>query len=270
MTELIALDTPYDLTTITEFVVLPDGERAAFVATESSRTDDERHSSIFVVPTDGSRPPHRLSRVSDARSPKWSPDGSQLGFLAAREWDMALAVCEDGSDEAVEDEEGEEETDGKGEDDPKSQLWTFDLEFGGDAIQVTDREEGVREFDWAPDGTRVVISARDPTDDEQEYLDARREGETPIEVERLQHKWNGNGWLDSVTTYLFVVDLETRETDRLDDAYGSGAFEGISGLQPAWNPTGDRIAFLSNRSDRPDDSAVMDLYTIEPDGTGLS
>lgn len=269
MTEPIALDTLYDLTTITEFVVSPDGERAAFVATESSRTDDERHSSIFVVPTDGNRPPHRLSRVSDARSPKWSPDGSQLGFLAARERDMALTVCEDESDEADEDEEAVAKTDKKGEDDPKSQLWTFDLELGGDARQVTDREEGVREFDWAPDGTRVVISARDPTEDEQQYLDARREGETPIEVERLQHKWNGNGWLDSVTTYLFVVDLETRETSRLDDAYGGGSLEPLMGLQPAWNPAGDRIAFVSNRTERPDDNALLDLYTIEPDGTDL-
>ena len=277
MTEPIPLDAVYDLTRVTEVALSPDGERVAFVANEASRSDDERHSSLFVIPSDGSRPPHRLSRASEAGTPKWSPDGSQLGFLASREQDVALTVeesengTEDNGENAETENGGDESTDDDGseDDEAKSQLWMFDLELGGDARQITDREEGVREFDWGPDGERVVISARDPTDEEREYLDARREEDGPIVTERLQHKWNGKGWLDTVTTYLFVVDLDTREERRLDDAYGSGAVEAFAGLQPAWNPHGERIAFVSNRTDRPDDSTVMDVYTISSDGSGL-
>jgi dipeptidyl aminopeptidase/acylaminoacyl peptidase len=275
MTDSIPLDALYDVTRITEVALSPDGEHVAFIASEASRDDEERHSSLFVVPADGSRSPHRLTRVSDAGAPKWSPDGSRLGFLASREQDIELTVndseSEDDGDtdtEATEDESSDDEE--TGEDEPRSQLWLFDLELGGDARQVTDCKEGVREFDWGPDGERVVISARDPTDDEREYLDARREDDAPIETQRLQHKWDGHGWLDTVTTYLFVVDLDTREEHRLDDAYGSGAVEPATGLQPTWNPHGERIAFVSNRTDRPDDSKVMDVYTIRPDGTGLN
>ncbi|EMA39762.1 S9 family peptidase [Halococcus hamelinensis] len=263
MTDPIPLDSVYDVTTITAVALSPDGDHAAFVARESSRTDDERHTSVFVVPTDGSRPPHRLTRASDAGSPQWSPDGTKLGVLAVREHDVGLAVTSGDTDE-----DGTEPSENG--DEPKSQVWVFDLELGGDARQVTDRDEGVREFDWGPDGERVVVSARDPTDEEREYLDARREGDGPIETERLQHKADGAGWLDSVTSYLFVVDVETRESTRLDEAYGGGAYEPMSGLQPAWSPAGDRIAFLSNRTERPDDNAVMDLYTVAPDGTDLS
>lgn len=86
-------------------------------------------------------------------------------------------------------------------------------------------------------------------------------------TERLQHKRDGAGWLDDVTTYLFVVDPVTRDARRLDDAYGGGALESLTGLDPTWGP--DRIAFLSNRTERPDDSGAMDVYTIRPDGTGL-
>lgn len=277
MRESIPLDALYDVSRIIEISLSPDDQRIAFVASEASRSDDERHSSLFVVPSDGSRSPYRLTRASEAGTPKWSPDGSQLGFLAAREQDTALTVAEN-ENEREEDGEsadsengGGESTDDDGSEDsePKSQLWVFNLERGGDARQVTDREEGVREFDWGPDGERVVISARDPTDEEREYLDARREEDAPIETERLQHKWNGKGWLETVTTYLFIVDLDTREERRLDDAYGNGAVEAFSGLRPAWNPHDGRIAFVSNRTGRPDDSKVMDIYTIHSDGTEL-
>lgn len=261
MPEPIPFEAYYDLSLPTELALSPDGERAAFVAGEFDGEEDEARSSLFVVPTDGSEPPHRLTRASDAGSPKWSPDGSKLGFVGAREADVELALGrpeEDDDDDEAPSLEGDE---------PKPQLWVFDLERGGDARQVTDRDEGVREFDWGPDGERVVVSARDPTDEEAEYLQRRREEDGPIETERLQHKLDGVGWQDSVTSYLFVGDLEGREFQRLDDAYGGGAYEGLSGLQPRWGEAG--IAFLSNRTERPDDSMAMDLYLIRPDGSGL-
>ncbi len=272
----LELEDFYDLTQPEEVAVGPDGERVAFTATESDPDEDERRTSLFVVPADGSRDPHRLTRASDASQPKWSPDGRYLGFVATREEDVARRVgrddesdAADGDDEDADDaDEASGESDGgPGDDEPKPQVWLFDLELGGDAVQITDREEGVREFDWGPDGERVVVSARDPTDEERDQL-AQRRDDGPVEIERLQHKADGQGWLDEVTTYLFVVDVESGESERLDDAYGGGAREPLFGLQPAWGP-GDRIAFASNRTDRPDDSGVMDLYTIAPDGGDL-
>jgi dipeptidyl aminopeptidase/acylaminoacyl peptidase len=263
----------YDLSAVTDVALSPDGDRAAFVAAESDATADERVASLFVVPTDGSRDPHRLTRVSSASDPAWSPDGDRLAFLAAREEDVERRV---GRDEAAADEtDADEEADATEaaaeetapDDEPKTQVWCFDLARGGDARQVTAREEGVAEFDWAPEGDRLVVAARDPDEDEREYLEDVRDG-GPIETERFQHKMDGEGYLDTVTTYLFVVDVETGAADRLDEAYGGGAVQSLTGMSPAWGSDG-RIAFTSCRTERPDATFVRDAYTIRPDGSDL-
>jgi dipeptidyl aminopeptidase/acylaminoacyl peptidase len=273
MTDL-ALEDIYELTLTTDLALSSDGERVAFVTNEFDPDEDERRSSLFVVSADGSDEPYRLTRASGAGSPKWGPEGTKLGFIAARERDTALRVGppeedgdENGSGDDTESENSKNNENDDNSDEPKPQVWVFDLARGGDARQVTDREEGVREFDWGPDGERLVISARDPTEEERADLEQRRD-DGPIEIERLQHKANGVGWLDSVRTYLFVIDLETLDEMRLDASYGAGAYEPITGLQPAWGPT-DRIAFLSNRTATPDDSAVYDVFTIDPNGSDV-
>ncbi len=267
MTEIAATEL-YDITRILDVAVSPDGNRVAVLTREYDAGEDDTVTTLWAVPTDGSRDPHRLTRASDGGSPNWSPDGSKLGFIAARERDPELRVGTDESRDESSDEsdDGEDDNDSqsKSEDDgPKPQVWAFDMERGGDARQVTDHDEGVSAFDWSPDGERVVVAARDPTEDEQEYLDQRNE-DGPIEIERLQHKYDGNGYLDEVTSYLFVVDAESRETTRLDDANDSG-YGFMGGLRPAWG-SHDHIAFVANHTDWPDNNYVRDIYTIDPDG----
>jgi dipeptidyl aminopeptidase/acylaminoacyl peptidase len=255
MSELPA-DAVYELARPMSVTVSPDSRRVAVQVLEFDPGAESRRSSVFVVPTDGSRDPHRLTRVSGAGSVAWSPDGTRLGVLMTRERDLELRVGgdtrDDGGTAAAESREA----------DPQPQLWVYDLARGGDPRQVTDFDEGVRGFDWGPAGERVVVAAREPTAAESSYLEQRRDG-GPIETERLQHKFDGVGWLDTVTTNLFVVDIESRDRRRLDQAHGGGILEPGTGLSPAWHPEDDRVAFLANHGDRPDDSYAQAVHIVD-------
>lgn len=248
MTAHLAPEDLYRHIEITDVAVSPDGERVAFVRDSFEEETDERRSSLFVVAADGGTEPRLLTRGGTVEDPAWSPDGDRLGFIGTREPDPERRA--DHAD---------------GPDDAEPQVWSLDMRRGGDAEQLTQRPGGVSEFDWAPDGERLVVAARDPTDEEQAELD-RREAGGPIEIERLQHKFDGRGWLDTVTTYLFIVDTATVEETRLDGALDRSMTMEMYGLSPRWQPGGDAIAFLSSPASGADDTFVRDVYTVAPTG----
>lgn len=112
----------------------------AFQALEYEPRDDAHRRSVFTVPVDGGRDPYRLTRVSDAATMKWSPDGSRLGVVMTREADVELQVGRVHNNDQSEDVRSEgmppandndtAHSGGVGED-SKPQLWVYDLDAVG-------------------------------------------------------------------------------------------------------------------------------------------
>ena len=231
----IALEDYLAIRSVSGLAVSPDGRYAAYIVREVDVPGDTREPSLWRVPVAGGSP-ERLTHTGSVSAPAWSPDGRFIAFLSDRSG--------------------------------KTQVWALPT-TGGEAFRLTDVRQGIGSFAWAPDSRRFALAIQDP--DPVEGVEKKTEAEKaprPIVVTRLQHKQDGEGYLDNRRTHLYVAD-----------AAGALASHGAShaavkpltwGIydesKPAWSPDGRLVAFSSNRTEHPDANENSDIFTIEVGG----
>ncbi len=160
-THPIAPEDVLSIREVRELQISPDGKQVAFKVREPSDPNlprEPRASNIWIVPTDGSEPPHPLiPNLKNAASPHWSPDGRWLAFLSDR---------------------GE-----SGVNDPEATIQLYLLPGdGGKAERLTAVPGGVEDYRWSPDSKMIAFVAREqPTVKEQKKQSA---GYDAIEVDR--------------------------------------------------------------------------------------
>ena len=216
----------------------PDGKLVAYVVTKIDRAQNRRNSSIWMAATDGSRAPWQFTTSpQSSNSPRWSPDGKSLTFLSSRPEAGAGANAE-----------------------PRTQVYSLSLS-GGEAKRLTNIKNGVSQFRWSPDGTRLVLVSRiGPSDsrsgDPKDRSDVRH-------YQNTSYKFNDSGWFDDRRTHLWIVDVKSgaaKQITKGDDCNDS---------DPQWSPDSKRIAFVSNRTGKEyDENRNTDVWVINADGSG--
>jgi dipeptidyl aminopeptidase/acylaminoacyl peptidase len=205
----------------------PEGDWIAYTVTRGDLEKDESRSRIWMVPAAGGEAIAMTAEKESSSMPRWSPDGRYLAFLSAR----------DGG---------------------QKQLWTLGRN-GGEAVQASDTAQSVDAYAWAPDGRRLALVLRDPKPEE---IAAREQGDKyeektpgPWVIDREQFKTDYVGYLDRRRTHIYVLDLDSGALRQL-------TFGDFDDSEPAWSPDGERIAFTSKRTEKPDLSYDTDIWTV--------
>ena len=159
------IDDYFELKNVGAPVISPDGKWVAYTVTETDYEDDNRETRIWMSPTDGGQALPMTAAGYSASSPKWSPDGNYLSFMASR---------------------GDVE---------KTQVWTLNMK-GGEAVQLTDIEQGVSDFEWSPKSERLLLMIKDKKEES--------ERPEPYVIDRLQFKRDYAGYLDRRRTHIYT------------------------------------------------------------------
>jgi dipeptidyl aminopeptidase/acylaminoacyl peptidase len=208
----------------------PDGKWVVFSLIEPAYDEKDQVSDLWIVPSDGSVKPRRLTFSKGGESgTAWSPDSQRLAFSAKREGDEV------------------------------SQIYVMNVADGGEAARVTSLSTGARSPVWSPDGQKLLFTST-------VYPGAAdEEANKKIAAERKALKYrarvydrfpvrNWDKWLDDTQGHLFVQSLEpgAKAKDLLagtklasEAGFAGRVTDSGEEFDAVWTPDGESIIFVA-------------------------
>ena len=224
-------------------VLSRDGRLAVVSVTEPSYEAAKSVADLWLIATDGSAPPRRLTQhPAPETQPAFSRDGRLLAFVAKRDGDEA------------------------------AQIYVIDLVDGGEARRVTQLSTGARLPRFSPDGSRLLFESDvfpGMKNDEENRAEAKRRKELKYQVRSYDGfpVRNWDRWLDDRQVHLFVADVATGQARDLlagSDLVKQPGFSGrielnVPTLDPIWRPDGSGIVFVASTNN--DRAAYAETHT---------
>lgn len=225
-------------------ILSPDGKWVVFSLIEPAYDEKDQVNDLWIVPTDGSAKPRRLTFTKGGESGvAWSPDSRRIAFSARREGDEV------------------------------GQIYLLDIADGGEAVRVTSLSTGARSAQWRPDGRAIafVSSVYPGANDDEANKKVAAERKAQKYRARVYEKFpirNWDKWLDDTRAHLFIQDAQpgAKAKDLLagtklvqERGYAGRMSDSAEELDPVWTPEGDAIVFVA--STNRDAAAYANTYT---------
>jgi dipeptidyl aminopeptidase/acylaminoacyl peptidase len=200
MAKLLTPETSLNLRSISDLQFSPDGVRVAFIVTEPPK-GERRARHIWLYDKKSGAVRQFTFSAKDETSPRWSPDGKQLAFLSNRDDQQQVYVMRADSGEAAavtkgqlsvrtfawspdgrqiaylapdaksdaEEKRDKDKDDARvvDKDDKQPRLWLLTLATR-EAKALTDSKWAISELAWLTTGDRLVVSATDHPESDQE------------------------------------------------------------------------------------------------------
>jgi acylaminoacyl-peptidase len=213
-----------------EPMISPDGERIAYVRRSFDVKTDTQRGTIWLVDRAGSSHRPLASGAGSQGSPRWSPDGDRLAFVAA---------------------------DGDG-----AQIHLHWFKEGVTA-RVTNLLQAPTNLAWSPDGRQLgfvmrVAAKRSPLEVKLPEQPDDASWAPPLKaIDRMVYRADGEGYLPDAFGQVFVVPADGGTPRQLTD----GAFD-HDGL--AWSADGTEILVSANRHENADlEPADSEVYAVD-------
>jgi dipeptidyl aminopeptidase/acylaminoacyl peptidase len=198
---------------------------------EPSYDEKEQVSDLWIVPSDASAKPRRLTFTKGGESGvAWSPDSRQIAFSAKREGDDV------------------------------SQVYVLNVADGGEAVRVTSLSTGARSPQWRPDGKALLfVSTVYPgaADDEANKKIAAERKAQKYRA-RVYDKFpirNWDKWIEDTQSHLIIQDAQpgAKAKDLLagtklvnERGFAGRTTDSGDELDAIWTPEGDAIVFVAS------------------------
>lgn len=208
----------------------PDGKWVVFSLIEPAYDEKDQVSDLWIVPTDGSAKPRRLTFSKSGESGvAWSPDSQRLAFSAKREGDDV------------------------------NQIYVLDVAEGGEAVRVTTLSTGARSPQWRPDGKALLFTstvfpgAADEEANKKIAADRKALKYKARVYERFPIR-NWDKWLEDTQSHLFVQTLEpsAKAKDLLaktklvtERGFAGRVQDSGEEFDAVWTPDGESIIFVA-------------------------
>src|SRR5437773_8282225 len=187
----ITIDDYFQIRDVSQPELSPDGQWVAYAVRTRMLKEDKNEQRLWMVSTHSGDPIPMTAEGVSSSHPRWSPDGKYLAFLSSRNAG-------------------------------KSQVWLLNR-LGGEAVRLTDTVQGVTDFEWSPDSTRLILVLQDPKPEDAEAAKDKDKDTPapkpktppPFVIDRLQFKEDTVGYLDRRRTHLYLFEVACKRVTQI-------------------------------------------------------